>query len=80
MVNARDIELHIEELVLHGFSPFERRAIADAVRAQLESRIAQGGLDVTRDLHIDRLDAGTIERSSIGDALYETIGTPRTSR
>jgi hypothetical protein len=80
MVKRNEIELHIEELVLHGFPPFERHAVAEAVRAQLEARIANGGLDIARDVHIDRLDAGSVERTSIGDALYETIGPPaRTS-
>jgi hypothetical protein len=35
----RRVRLHIGELVLHGFDPRDRHAIADAVRAEL----ARGG-------------------------------------
>jgi hypothetical protein len=39
-----DIELHIEELVLHGAAPGQRHAIADQLAAALETALADGGL------------------------------------
>jgi len=48
MKNQRPIELNIDELVLHGFPPGERYAIADAVEQTLSQllteQIANGGL------------------------------------
>ncbi|HET7502147.1 MAG TPA: hypothetical protein VFK02_14115 [Kofleriaceae bacterium] len=60
-----NLELHIEELVLHGFSPADRHRIADAVRAELERRLAgPGTAEQLRHLAsgapIDRLDAGSL--------------------
>jgi hypothetical protein len=70
------LELHIDELVLHGFSPADRRGIADAVRAELERRLAgvdaaqlglaadpggaPGAPDASPGIAIDRLDAGSL--------------------
>ena len=39
-----NIELHIEELVLHGFSPRDRDAIGEAVQRELTRLfVEQGG-------------------------------------
>lgn len=58
---APDIELHIEELVLEGFSPAERHRIADALESELRRRLAgpefapsSPGAGAT----VDALDAG----------------------
>ncbi|MDP9190322.1 MAG: hypothetical protein M3P06_01290 [Acidobacteriota bacterium] len=71
-----NIELHIEELVLHGFAGTERWSIADAVRAELTAQLAERGLPNAQEIHVDRLDAGTIARDgrAIGAALHSTIG------
>ena len=77
-----DIELHIEELVLHGFSAHHRHTIADAVRAELAARLVNRGLGASEEIAIDRLDAGTIALPrgaaaagrAIGGALHSTIG------
>jgi hypothetical protein len=39
------IEVHIEELVLHGFAAGDRFAIGDAVERELGRLFADGGLD-----------------------------------
>jgi hypothetical protein len=58
----RTIELNIDELVLHGFPPGERYAIADAVEQTLSQllteQIASGGIpdslsNNSRRAHID---------------------------
>ena len=63
-----NLELHIDELVLHGFSPADRHRIADAVRAELERRLAGpgaaerlGSLAGPADVPIERLDAGSLQ-------------------
>ena len=41
---AQNIELHIEELVLHGFSPRERYAIGEAVQRELTRLFTEQGV------------------------------------
>jgi len=38
------IELHVEELVLEGFAPAERHAVADAFERELSRLLAERGL------------------------------------
>lgn len=38
------IELHIEKLVLHGFSPHHRHHIGDAVQAELSRLFSERGI------------------------------------
>jgi hypothetical protein len=39
--SQRSIELHIEQLVLHGFPPSDRYAISDAVERQLAQLLGE---------------------------------------
>ncbi|GKS56838.1 hypothetical protein YTPLAS18_03650 [Nitrospira sp.] len=55
----RSIEVHIEELVLHGFSQADRRPIADAVERELSSLFLREGLPVQRSFEIERINGGT---------------------
>lgn len=41
---SQTIELHIEELVLHGFPPTDRHALGDAVEHELARLLAEQGL------------------------------------
>jgi hypothetical protein len=43
-VKPARIELHIDELVLHGFAPGDRHAIGDAVQHELTRLLAEQGL------------------------------------
>jgi len=54
------IQLHIEELVLHGFSPHDRHHIAEAVETELHRLLEAQGLAAAQfqDLTMERLDAG----------------------
>jgi len=54
------IQLHIEELVLHGFSPHDRHHIADAVQNELTRLLADRGLPQAHapGAGLDRADAG----------------------
>ncbi|HUP60705.1 MAG TPA: hypothetical protein VNA69_09840 [Thermoanaerobaculia bacterium] len=78
-----NIELHIEELVLHGFPATQRHAIVDAVRDELTARLARDGVATTESVAVDRLDAGTVTLPhgtnaagrEIGDAIHSTVGS-----
>lgn len=52
------IEVHIESLVLYGFSPLERYRIAEAVRLELARLLREGGLPLEQAGEAARLDAG----------------------
>jgi hypothetical protein len=58
-----EIRLHIDELVLHGFDPRQRHAIADAVQAELTRLLTDslGELDSVKPISSAdhrRVDAG----------------------
>lgn len=59
----RAVELRIEELVLHGFTPAERYRIGDAVERELARLFAAQGVPATlgQGREITRLDAGAVE-------------------
>jgi hypothetical protein len=69
-----NIELHIEELVLHGFSPSDRSAIGAAVESELARLFAEHRVLPTlgQDSEVARLDGGTFKTSS--EATAETTG------
>jgi hypothetical protein len=53
------IELHIEELVLHGFASTDRRRIAGEVERELARLIGEGDFSRLRgDLSIERMAGG----------------------
>jgi hypothetical protein len=58
-----NVELYIEELVLHGFSPSDRYRIAEAVQSELTRLITEQELPhllVDRG-DVNRIDAGSFE-------------------
>jgi hypothetical protein len=59
----RAVEVHIEELVLHGFAPGDRHAIAEAVQHELAQLIGQGQLPVSHGnpVVLKQIDAGTFQ-------------------
>ncbi len=56
------IELHIEELVLHGFPARDRRQIGAAIKQELQRLLASTNLaDLpSRAIAVERLDAGAL--------------------
>jgi hypothetical protein len=70
-----NIELHIEELVLHGFSPKDRDAIGAAIQSELARLFAEQGahpaLQHTRE--VEKVDGGSF--SMRAGAKAATIGT-----
>jgi hypothetical protein len=62
-MNRANIELYIEELVLHGFSAGDRYRIAEAVQGELTRLFAEQGLPPTlvQSGDIRQIDAGGFE-------------------
>ena len=58
-----NVELHIEELVLHGFAASDRHAIATAVEAELGRLLAVEGLPASFEAAgmVGRVDAPSFE-------------------
>jgi hypothetical protein len=69
------VEVHIEELVLHGFPGGDRFSIADAVQREVARLVAEGGIPglVANPENVDRLDAGTFKVAP--DARPQEIGS-----
>jgi hypothetical protein len=61
-VKPARIELHIEELVLHGFAAGDRHAIGDAVEHELTRLFAERGLTSSSMVSHERarIDAGNV--------------------
>ena len=59
------IDLHIEEVVLHGFSPGDRYAIGDALERELVLLLSERAVppSLTQDGEFERLDAGSLTLS-----------------
>jgi hypothetical protein len=62
-MTPRNIELHIEELVLHGFAPADRYRIGEAVESELARLFDEQGVppSLARESGIERLDGGAFE-------------------
>jgi len=62
-MTRRDIELHIEELVLHGFAPGDRYRIGEAVERELARLFVEQGTppSLPGASTIEHLDGGTFE-------------------
>lgn len=61
--HAGNIELHINELVLHGFPHSERHRIGEAIRQELLRQLSERGIPdaLTRQGNVSRLNAGSIQ-------------------
>ena len=55
------IDVHIEELVLHGFAPGDRYAVADAVQQELAQLLQAQGMSSELDGDYNTIDAGSFE-------------------
>lgn len=56
-----NIELHIEELVLHGFSPNDRHAIGEAIQSELTRLFLEQGVhaSLSQGFEAERVDGGS---------------------
>jgi len=62
-MKPKNIELNIEELVLHGFSPGDRYSIGEAVEQELTRLLADRGVpqSLERGGEIANMDGGAFE-------------------
>ena len=86
MKQPYNIELHIEELVLHGFSPNDRHAIGEAVQRELTRLFAEQGVhgSLHRGFETERVDGGAFNvkqgakaegiGTQVGQAVYGGLG------
>lgn len=86
-VSRPNVELHIEQLVLHGFAPGDRRAIAASVEAEIGRLLAAQGIPASfeGDASIGSLDAGSFDVGAserpaalgerIGRSVYQSMGS-----
>jgi hypothetical protein len=84
-VKRPNVELHIEELVLHGFAPGDRQAITAAIEAELGRLLAIEGLPASFEggASIGTLDAGSFEAGAserpsalgarVGRSVYQSL-------
>jgi len=63
-MNPRQIEVHIEELVLHGFPHAARWQIADAIESELREQLVKDGIPAEWQSSPRQLDAGSIKSNT----------------
>jgi hypothetical protein len=70
-----NVELHIEELVLHGFNSGDRHRIGEAVERELVRLVSKQGFPdgFSGDVHIPTLDGGRFTMKH--GAGTESVGT-----
>jgi hypothetical protein len=63
MISQPSVELHIEELVLHGFPPSDRDRIGDALQRELTRLFTEEPAPpaLAQSAAIDRLNGGTFQ-------------------
>jgi hypothetical protein len=67
------VEILIDELILHGFSPAERYAIGDSLSQELERLILDQGYQARENVEIPVFKTAPIKLHP--DAKSDTIGT-----
>lgn len=72
--NPKSIEIHIDEMVLHGFAMADRYSIADAVQHELARLLAENGApsSLAQPAAIERISGGAFRLKS--DANAESTG------
>ena len=72
-MTRHNVELHIEELVLHGFSPNDRYAIGEAVQSELTRLFIEQGVHPSLGMgyEVAKLDGGAfhVKQGSRADAI-----------
>jgi hypothetical protein len=69
-MKPREIEVHIEELVLHGFDPHSRWKVADALENQLRGLLAERGLPPAWLASPERLMTASKAGEGIAEAIH----------
>jgi plasmid stabilization system protein ParE len=87
-MKARDVRIHIESLVLEGFSPGDRARIVDGLERELERLVAERlPSPWTRSGNVERLEVASVKLAaaapaerigeSIANALHGAMREPR---
>ena len=63
-MTPRAIEVHIEELVLHGLPRSARWQIADAIESELRARLTKNGVPAAWQSSPKQLNAGSVNPST----------------
>lgn len=64
-MKPREIEVHIEELVLHGFDPANPWRIADALQQELRGLLAARGIPSLWLSNPEQIEGGRISSASL---------------
>ncbi len=80
-MKPRTIEVHIEELVLHGFDPKDRYAIGEAVQRELIRLLAEQDIhpSLGQGYEVARLNAGAfnvkpgVKAEAIGSQVAQSV-------
>lgn len=56
----RAIEVHIEELILHGFDPGARWNVADSLESELRGLLSKEGIPQAWQANPERIEAGAV--------------------
>jgi hypothetical protein len=68
-----NLEIHIEELVLHGFDPRDKKGIGEAMERELARLFMEQGVPgaIQPERNLDRIDAGSfvVGRGSVSKAV-----------
>lgn len=67
------VVLHIEEVVLHGFSPHERHRVGDALGEALARELAGAVAGLAELTGADRLDGGQVAVAPVPEATGAAI-------
>ena len=60
-MKPREIEVHIEELVLHGYAPGQRRDVGDALEPELRRLLVERGIPRAWQVSPEKIDAVAIQ-------------------
>ena len=60
------LEVHIEQIVFHGYSPADTHRLGETVQAELSRLVQRLGIDhsAVNNLSIERLDGGSLKKTS----------------
>lgn len=77
-MSRTQIDVEIEELILHGFSPEEKWTIAKGLEVELLKLLGERGLPASWTTSAARIDAGSVflgnrKSESIGAQIAKTI-------
>jgi len=74
-MNTKHIQLHIDELILHGFAPGDRYRIAESLELELKRLLAEQGTPplLRENQALTQIDAGSFEVAP--NSRPEAVGT-----